>query len=251
MPLVKPFGFLAAAAAGGVVTEDILYYYNGSTESIGTTVDTWIDIGGVNNLNLVTGGSDSPGTAIFDGKEAFQFDSTVQYLNGTVNTTETIYGYSVDIWLVYDGGNPDPQDKGTLFQLMWYNFDQSNAFYTTLGTSGANQGKMQAYVESASSNKGHHPASTAVTNNVWQHVAVTIEPGSTGNLKFYTNGSPDGSYNVPWSSLDLNSNGNYENRVGEQKNGERQYSGYIGVIRAYKKTLSADEVLQNYNAGVI
>lgn len=248
MPLVKPFGFLAAAAAGGVVTEDILYYYNGSTESIGTTVDTWIDIGGVNNLNLVTGAGDSPGTATFDGNECFQFDSTLQYLKGQVNSTETITGYSVDVWLVYDGGGSD--DKGTVFQLMWDQSDQSNATYTTLGHS-ANAGKLQFYTESATANKGHHTSTTAVTQNTWQHVGLTLEPGSTGNLKFYLNGAANGTADITWSSLDLTNSSAYDNRVGEQENGNRQYSGYIGVIRAYKKVLTADEMLQNYNAGVI
>lgn len=249
MPLVKPFGFLAPAAGGGQpVTDGILYYYNGSAESFQTPTSTdWTDIGGVNNLTMAVGGTTSAAT--FDGKSAWFFDATNEELVGAVNSTETITGYSVDIWLVYDGGAL-AGDKGTLFQLMWRSSDQSNAFYTTIGTS-ANTGKMQAYVESAASNKGHHVSTNAVTQDVWQHVACTIEPGSTGNLKFYLNGAANGSFNVPWSSLDLTGDGNYDNRMGLQENNNRQFSGYLGVVRAYKKTLSADEVLQNYNAGVI
>lgn len=250
MSIVQPFGFLAPAAGGGQpVTDGILYYYNGSAESFQTPTSTdWTDIGGVNNLTMVATGPDA---VTFDGKSAWNFDSANEELIGTVNSTQTITGYTVEAWIVYDGGKITSEDKGMIFQLMWKSSNQDNATYATLGLSGAIQGKFQAYIASATSNRGHHSANTAVTQNVWQHVAYTIEAGSSGNLIFYTNGSSDGSYNVPFADIDLTGASGFTNRMGLEENNNRQYSGYIGVVRAYSRALTSDEILQNYNAGVI
>lgn len=249
--LVKPFGFLApAAAGGGVVTDQLIHYYNGSAESfqfINST--TWSDVSNsAQSLDMIA--SFDFGTSI-GGYNAWAFSSTSNYLEEDVNYSQTgITGYTTEAWIYYDGSSVSGDDKGMIYHYMWDSADQTESMYMTLGVSGANQGKLQAYVGSASANKGHHVASSAVTNNTWQHVAWTLEPGSTGNVKFYLNGSADGTANTTWSSFDAKTP-NFKNWIGREENGGRPFSGYIGVVRAYWKTLSAAEILQNYNAGVI
>jgi len=250
MGLTKPFAFMAGAAAGGIVTDQLIHYYTNTADSFQyPNTTTWADLSNsAQSLDL---------TATIDfgssvgGYDAWLVDNSTEYLDSDVNYSQTgITGYTTEAWIYYNGGQVTGQDKGMIYHYMWDQADQSESMYMTLGVTGANKGKLQAYIASATANKGHHVASTAVTNNTWAHVAWTLEPGTTGNLKFYLNGQPDGTADTTWSSFDAKTP-NYKNLVGRQENGERSFSGYIGVVRAYWKTLSASEIEQNYDAGVI
>ena len=80
------------------------------------------------------------------------------------------------------------------------------------------------------------------THNGWNQIVVTKE-GST--WKLYTNGElvyTNGS-SISFSNVTANMRiGSWNHTTGRELNGK------IGTIRAYHKTLTASEVLQNYNA---
>ena len=252
MGLTKPFAFMGSPAAGGIVTDQLIHYYTNTADSFQNPDDsTWADVSDSAQALDLTANVGVGFASTLGGYNAWLVESTSEYLTSDVNYSQTgITGYTTEAWIYYNGSNVTGQDKGMIYHYMWDQADQSETMYMTLGVTGANQGKLQAYIAPATANQGHYVASTAVTSNTWAHVAWTLEAGTTGNLKFYLNGQPDGTANTTFSSFDAKTP-NFKNLVGRQENGERAFSGGIGVVRAYWKTLSASEIEQNYNAGII
>jgi hypothetical protein len=84
---------------------------------------------------------------------------------------------------------------------------------------------------------------TAMSTNTWYYIGFTI---SSGNLQMYINGAADGSV--------INNAGrtNYTQSalwLGDARSGGAVgFNGYIGSIQIYNRSISADEVFQNYNA---
>jgi hypothetical protein len=87
-----------------------------------------------------------------------------------------------------------------------------------------------------------------ITAGAWNHVVVTAERGSATGFKVYINGSEVSSYanrdTVPTTTL--SNDGTL--KIGQYNNSQYN-TGLIDEVRIYKKVLSADEVLKNYNNG--
>jgi hypothetical protein len=85
-----------------------------------------------------------------------------------------------------------------------------------------------------------------ITAGAWNHVVVTAERGSATGFKVYINGSEVSSYanrdTVPTTTL--SNDGTL--KIGQYNNSQYN-TGLIDEVRIYKKVLSADEVLKNYN----
>lgn len=94
-------------------------------------------------------------------------------------------------------------------------------------------------------------ATSAISNNVWHQVVLTYD-GTT--CRGYLDGSLAGSVAVSWDSPHINGGGTNDLYMGfgvadvtNQGDGT-YYNGRFGVIRLYTGALTADEILQNYNA---
>ena len=89
--------------------------------------------------------------------------------------------------------------------------------------------------------------SYTLTANTWTHIVYVWKNGATKTLETYINGSSIGSVNHSLSSL-LNTPANLY--IGSYNNGEysQYFTGRIGITRLYSAALTANQVLQNFNA---
>lgn len=96
---------------------------------------------------------------------------------------------------------------------------------------------------------GNYVNSTSytMTGNTWTHIVYVWKNGATQTLETYINGSSIGSVNHSLSSL-LNTPANLY--IGSYNNGEfaQYFTGRIGITRLYNAALTANQVLQNFNA---
>ena len=117
----------------------------------------------------------------------------------------------------------------------------------------ATSGKMELYQYSTSGGNAlyDNPLRTsALTVNVWTHVALSFEGNSINDtIKFYTNGSPDGSTYLTSASPMGNSSYNLQVRIGYRNDGgiQNPYDGAIDQVRIYNSQLSDSDVLNLYN----
>lgn len=82
---------------------------------------------------------------------------------------------------------------------------------------------------------------TAISTNTWYQVGFTI---GGGNMQMYINGTTDG-------TLRANSRTNYTQSyfwLGDGRVGAGGLIGNLGSVFIYNRVITADEVLQNYNA---
>jgi hypothetical protein len=92
-------------------------------------------------------------------------------------------------------------------------------------------------------------ATSAISNNAWHQVVLTYD-GTT--CRGYLDGSLAGSVTVSWDSPHINSGSDMYMAFGVSdvtNQGDGTYfNGRFGAIRIYTGALTADEILQNYNA---
>jgi len=83
--------------------------------------------------------------------------------------------------------------------------------------------------------------SNQVTLSVWQHFAA-VHSGTT--VTFYKNGASIGSS----SSITAPTSGSVNACVGNNSGGTNNFDGILGAVRVYSQVLSANDILQIYNA---
>jgi hypothetical protein len=159
--------------------------------------------------------------------------------NGTEDYVESIVSPSMDIteaitleaWInpdVVSGGDFDVVVKGV-------------SAYFELNPDGFNIDKMGFWHAGTLT---WYFASTSIPVNEWTHVAVTWEKNS-GNVSFYYNGQPDGSYSGITSSLFSDTNPFV---IGKQwATNTRFFDGLIDEVAVYSKALSAEEIENHFN----
>ena len=103
----------------------------------------------------------------------------------------------------------------------------------------------------------HETATSAFTDNAWQHLAITIEGNSSGDdIDFFINGSQVGHSTGTYSSATLTQNqasdtSNSNLFLGAYQFGSSPnhfFDGDIGYFKCFKKQLSSAEILTEYNA---
>ena len=91
--------------------------------------------------------------------------------------------------------------------------------------------------------------STLIQSNTWYQAVFVCDAGGT-NYRYYINGIREGGdhvnnvWNATYSSLETRYVGRYE------YNGSygRYFVGKMPIVKMYNRALTADEILQNYNA---
>ena len=136
--------------------------------------------------------------------------------------------------------------------ILWVNWDGSSALnpnfiLSDMATSGSrsisiemNNGNYKGSINNGGSNSN---TSTAAPTGTWEQITLTYN--STDGSKLYGNADlDDNNTNTP--TLDRSNHSLFN--IGRQAIGDRYFNGKIANIKIYNRTLSSDEVTQNFNA---
>jgi hypothetical protein len=183
---------------------------------------TWTDLSGNNNTGTLTNGptfnAGNMGSIVYDGVD----DSvTLSLVSSNVNNVTT------EVWFK---AITLPGDRG----LFLNGNGGSSGYGLQFGACGTAGTTLYVFFGGVSCNVVSY--STLVTNTWYQSVYTRTTTPSTSNI-LYINGT----------SVSTNTSANPNSAAGNTLVGHSAYNGYISVVRHYNRTLSATEVLQNYN----
>jgi hypothetical protein len=211
-PTIVTNGLVLALDAG-----DRNSYVSGST--------TWIDLAGTNNGTLTNGptfNTGSGGSIVFDGVN--------DYLTLPSVILNTNTGFTIDTWIYIN----DPQPVYSNFWSYWLNIGSFGGFEWGVYANASLQGIFQVKDSGAS---GGPAVISSYIGNQWANIVF----GCNLTIPFlYTNGTLSGTAN------------NFRNTnitITEILRGSSRYfKANQASIKFYNRALSAQEVLQNYNA---
>ncbi len=196
---------------------------------------TWYDVSGNNNNGTLTNGptynTDAGGNIVFDGSNDYVAVTSAASIKNTSNLSLEGWVF-ISSAMNYYGGIVG---KGTT---------DADEEYCLL----VHSVNSKVYMDVGSSGGPYTDATFSFSLNTWYHIIGTHErvAGSSA-IKIYVNGSLLSSSTVnPTNAV----NDNATNvSVGSRFNGGTSvWNGKIATARIYTRTLSATEVLQNYNA---
>jgi len=205
------------------------YSYAGS----GTT---WYDVSG-NAINASASGTSSyvnsnGGFLSFPNNNSYYNTSTVSALNlGSAS-------FSMECWVYLDAATASDNTYRGIISL---GTNSSNFVYIAKWRSGLYTGLYVQYKAGGSTITGVYQANEYNPVSKWTHVIATK---SGSSLTLYVNGS------IVYTINDLNTTftGNSSVYVAQAHGGVASLYGYVGESRVYNISLSAAQVLQNYNA---
>jgi hypothetical protein len=190
--------------------------------------NTWFDLSAFSNsgaLNSCTfAGSSGTAAIVFNG-------SSSQYL-GVINGGNVTTSWTCEAWIfpVGFGGT----NVGRIFQ---HSIGNLSGFIFALDNNAVSAGlQLNTYAISGFSAR----IGNCITLNTWQQVALSF---SSGTATFYVNGVSIGSSSI---NSPLSHFGN--SAVGNNLVASNAFDGRISIFRLYRNTLTAAEVLQNFNA---
>jgi hypothetical protein len=207
-----------AVDAGNVVS-----YESGSTTTYSLT--------GSLNGSLINGVGYLPnngGTWDFDGTDDYLNFSVPSALNFTSSDA-----FSTEAWINWDGG-AQPNNAGHIIGKTYGN-------YRTFFINSINPGIISFRL---GLNTLNCDTPSIISANTWYQVVSTFNP-STFTSKVYVNGverASNTNVNINWSAT----NGNFQ--IGNSPGENYYFNGKITNGRVYNKTLTPEEVSQNFNA---
>ena len=175
-------------------------------------------VGGIGGtlVNGVGFGNTNYGYFVFDGTNDhinFGNSSSVRLINGTVSA-----------WV--KTSSPGGSFRGIIAKQFAYGL-----FY--------NDSVLVAYDWGASATRS---TSINIADGNWKNVVMSFQSGVTNGTKIYINGSPVLTTTITWVNDTQSLYGGAEASAG-------QYAACFGsMFSLYNRVLTADEVLQNYNA---
>jgi len=208
-----------------ITTDGIVLALDASnTKSYPGSGTTWFDLSGNSNHATLY---NSP---VFS-TNYVTWDGTNQYAEVTYNSVFAAWSIeqTVSIWLrhSFTSGRKNPWNQAY------------GGYGTWTHENGAN---INAYYGNAGSNALPYTAvnSGTTSTNIWNHMTVTRD---TSYIRWYKNGIQTNVASNIYGELTSDTNNIL---IG------RGYAGYwvgdMGIITAYNRALTADEILQNYNA---
>ena len=200
----------------------------GITQSYPGSGTVWTDVNGLgpkNNGTLTNGPTFSGGSIVFDGVNDY-----IQMSNSPITNN-----FSYCIWVKNNGGglnNPRAIVMSNGANYLDINFDSTIMFSLifSIGIGGWSQNIIRS------------ESGVVSSLGVWAHYSFTY---NRQQAKIYFNGNEVASSN--YTSAPSN---NYSNNftIGRFDGGSYNLNGFISVVQLYNRALSAEEVLQNYNA---
>ena len=108
-------------------------------------------------------------------------------------------------------------------------------------------GVVRVYVSYAGSDDQINDIENSISVGDWFYFSVTRD--GSGNCKFYLKEPGDANFTIQTFTSSGTVTNTIAKVIGTDKESNRQYENLIDDIRLYNVELSADQVLQNYNAG--
>jgi hypothetical protein len=196
---------------------------------------TWTDISGNGNNGTLTNGptfnSTNGGSIVFDGTNDYV---SVANASSLTNTSSL----SVESWVLM---NPSMNVYGA---VVGKGTSDANEEYCLL----INPSTSKVYFDVGGTTGPYVDLTSTFNSNTWYHVVATHERvAGSSTIKIYVNGSL-----VPGSTINPTSavNDNATNvSIGCRFDGNTSlWNGRISMVAIYTRTLSATEVLENYNS---
>jgi hypothetical protein len=220
-----------ASIGGPNVVEDglVLALDAANTRSYPGSGTIWRDLSGNSKNGTLTNGptfnNGNGGSIVFDG-----VDDTINL--GTGNTFFPLPQFTIDIWFKSLGTVPTTGVTPGLFGF-------------TFGVrSHLNESTLLFGVDNGTGVTNLTVAGTFRTDNNWYN-ATFYHTGT--NMGIYINGILRNSVNSAWTGTSRWPTNGWN--LGRDNNNNNQfYSGHIASCKIYNKTLTPQEILQNYNA---
>ena len=222
-------------ASQGVITNGLVLYYDPSNSSSYPGTGTTINSLAPTNLTGVM-------SNITYTNPYFTYNGTSSQISVADNALlEPGSGsFNMEVWVNQNVSGNDVVlgkfDPGGLSQDVGYSIRTTGTSYYAQLASGSGSGST-LFVNSTS---------FVGTLNTWYQLVYVFTNGTTKTLQTFVNGSSIGTVNHSLASI-LNTTTNLY--IGSYNNGEfpQWFDGRIGITRLYNSTLTASQVLQNYN----
>jgi hypothetical protein len=212
------------AYAGPDLREDglVLYLDAGNTKSYPGSGTTWTDLSGNgNNGTLVNGPTYSNGSIVFDAS------------NEKVTTSITTFGNNTT-WEAWVNRNSFVNDYNMFMgrQLPYFGLQSSRIIFSN--TIGGSQKTLYS--------TGFTPA-----DDIWYYLTFTTEYDGANTIpKIYINGVLNNSGSFAGAQSD--SIGSFTIGEGRSTTAWYPFNGRVSNVKIYNKTLSINEIQQNFNA---
>jgi hypothetical protein len=200
-----------------------------NTRSYAGSGNTWFDLSAYSNSGALTsvtfGGSGATSALVFNG--------TTSLINlGSTNGGNVTTAWTVESWI-----KPTTAGEGSAGRVYQHSTGSLTGFICSLDNSAVSNGiQLNTYAISGFSAR----IGNCITNNSWQHVVWAFSPGS---VTFYVNGASVGT-----SSITSPSSYTSTDYIGNNSGATNTFDGSISIVRLYRNTLTATEILQNFNA---
>jgi len=223
----------------------VLYLDAGNRKSYPGSGTTWFDKSGLNNngtlINGPTFNTGNGGSIVFDGVDDYIINNTLTLLI-TNQLTLSVWFYatdtSVDNFIISSENSTSSNSRFVLFQ-------DKVAFIS---------GRVNTYTfipgnNNVTGNIRMEFASNSEVLNQWVNITCTFIANSATGIRGYKNGIEDPNSPVNASTVaPLSSTDPLYIGLRNPATDQRFFDGRIGIVQIYNRALSAQEVLQNYNA---
>jgi hypothetical protein len=224
-----------------IVTDGLVFYVDaGNGLSYPGSGTTCTDLIGTNDGTLTNGAtfdSNNGGSIVLDG--------TNDYVSaGTASDFMPTNDMTIDAWI-----NIDAYDSTICMSPNSSGGNEVIFYIATSTTPTFTAKKLSCTFDNSDGASGSWPASnTDVPLNTWVH-ACLVRDGATA--RFYYNGAADGTGTRGTGTLSYASGQPLYIGLDTDGTGYSQgnfFDGKIAAVKIYNRALSADEILQNYNA---
>lgn len=221
---------MALAHSPAIVTSNLILCVDaGSPRSYAGSGTIWTDVSGSGYNGILTNGpvytsSSANSYFTFDGVDDFSISSGLQTFGNSMTW---------EAW-VYLTGNVNPYNMFMGRYLPYFSFYNADRFYFSNYIS-----DVQQTIQT----------SAILSQNTWyQGVFTTSYSAPNTTMKIYVNGVESASQAYSGTQ----NNFGYGFMIGDGNNGANAswypFKGRIGNVKVYNRTLSATEILQNFNA---
>lgn len=215
----------------------VLNFDAGNPYSYAGAGTTWYDVSG-NSINASATGSPTYST-LYGGVLSIPTSVSSYFNTSTVSTLNLgSASFSMECWVYLDAATGSDNVYRGIISL---GTNASNYVYIAKWRSGLYSGLYVQYIAGASTITGVYQASDYNPVSRWTHVVATK---SSNVLYLYVNGSL---YSTA-SDLNTTFTGNSSVYIAQAHGGVASLYGYVGESRVYNISLSAAQVLQNFNA---